>query len=163
MIPDSAQPIVAWKIWVLSESLRQAKPVRLRSPSRRDFEWVPLEERRALCDECTRPPGACGCGIYALKRPDDLRKAWAELAPGHTFFVAGKVHLWGRVIPGRGYYRAEVAYPASLVFLEKSWLAPNVQSELWRSLDAYGVPFDSMSLTELVSRACRSTVPTFDQ
>lgn len=74
--------------------------------------WVPNEAFRAVCDQGAHaviPSRECSCGVYAVRRRDDLG---GEPSPP---LVIGMVALWGRVLEYECGYRAERAYPAGLI------------------------------------------------
>jgi hypothetical protein len=112
-------PIIGWRRWsvpVFADKLL----------SNNRTEWKPLEK---LCAECKIPKGPsiadpagqgaickgvhCVCGIYAYKSQADTEHG--ENAPTDDLRVYGEVYLWGRVIEHEHGYRAQYAYPKSLV------------------------------------------------
>ncbi len=76
-------------------------------------------------------------------------RAIFDHAGGHTFLVAGKVALWGSVIPGDRGWRAEFAYPQTLVFIDKPWLDRGQRIAVEESLEAYEVAIDVMAWGEV--------------
>jgi hypothetical protein len=110
-------PIVGWRRWtvpVFADKLM----------SNNGTEWKPLEK---LCAECKLSPSVvdptglnafcrgvhCVCGIYAYKTQADAEHG--ENSPTDDLHVYGEVYLWGRVIEHKHGYRAQHAYPKSLV------------------------------------------------
>ena len=79
------------------------------------------------------PYEGCSCGIYAWKHEGYDNSA---LGP-----ISGDVYLWGDVLICDQGYRAEMAYPKSLII--KAEVATRVLKRLRDGLeDAYGVPVE---------------------
>jgi hypothetical protein len=76
--------------------------------------WVPNEAFRAQCDPDAHavPNPGCSCGVYAVRRRDDLANVLNQ--PPRSF-VVGLVALWGKMLEYEFGYRAEMAYPAGLI------------------------------------------------
>jgi hypothetical protein len=79
-----------------------------------DQQWFPgcaLEANTARCrKEHAAPKEGCTCGIYAAKDLAQLRRSgYAE------YGVHGEVYLWGAVVEHRLGWRAQYAYPKSIV------------------------------------------------
>lgn len=70
-------------------------------------------------------------------------------AGGNPFLVVGKVALWGTVIPGERGWRASLAYPQTLIFIDKPWLDRGQRIAVEDSLDRYGVAVDVMNWGDL--------------
>ena len=146
-----SDPIVGWRYW-------QVTPAgRLRSVTQRRIEWVPGSVLRAACLGAGHraPDERCDCGLYGARDLDSLREHGLCLAPEPL--VVGRVALWGRVLPDVAGWRSEYAEPASLsvvrelVFDEK---LAGVRS----SLEAYGVPVDTMALADAVAGVTATTL-----
>lgn len=105
-IPDYVSPIVAYRTW-------QWDNVVLRSLNREP--WFPGQPLAASCRASQpgqhQPPFlGCSCGVYAAKNFAHLRNiGYAD------FGIHGETYLWGTVVEHRLGYRAEFAYPKTLV------------------------------------------------
>jgi hypothetical protein len=104
-VPDYVSPVVAHRVWLLG-------PYGLLSLNGQT--WPPNQRLQADCKRSfnrhTPPHGDCSCGIYAAKSFDQLRRiGYAELG------VWGEVYLWGTVVEHQLGWRAQFAYPKTLV------------------------------------------------
>lgn len=104
-VPDYVSPIVAYRVWVLGRSGLM---------SLNGEFWPPNQRLEASCKRSPgshEPPhGACSCGIYAAKSADQLQRiGYAKRG------VCGEVYLWGTVVEHELGWRAQYAYPKSLV------------------------------------------------
>ena len=111
-VPDYVSPVVAYRAWLLG-------PRGLMSLNG-EF-WHPNQKLQAVCrrsvNRHTPPHGDCSCGIYAAKSFDQLRGiGYAELG------VRGEVYLWGTVVEHKLGWRAQFAYPKTLVVGPESLL-----------------------------------------
>jgi hypothetical protein len=111
-VPDYVSPVVAYRAWLLG-------PRGLMSLNG-EF-WQPNQKLQAVCrrsvNHHTPPHGDCSCGIYAAKSFDQLRGiGYAELG------VRGEVYLWGTVVEHKLGWRAQFAYPKTLVVGPESLL-----------------------------------------
>ena len=106
-IPDYISPIIGWRVWRwYAGGLRSlnGKP------------WSPGQPLAAKCGggnahDAHEPPQAdCTCGVYAAKSLDHLRKIGLD-----RYGVLGEVNLWGTVVVHELGWRAQFAYPKSLV------------------------------------------------
>lgn len=98
----------------------------------------------------TLPHEDCPCGLYAAKSLDEaLRHRGSH---GSPFLVAGEVSLWGRLIEGPSTWRAQLAYPRSLIFLDKPWLGAGARAAIEESLGAYRVPWCIEALSSVARR-----------
>jgi hypothetical protein len=112
-VPDYVSPVVAYRAWLLH-------PRGLTSLNG-EF-WHPNQKLQAACRRFVnrfffnrhRPPhGTCSCGIYAAKSFDHLRGiGYADRG------VRGEVFLWGTVVEHKLGWRAQFAYPKTLVVPE---------------------------------------------
>jgi hypothetical protein len=154
-VPDAVEPIVGWRYW------RIEAHGRLTSLGAGRQEWRPGEALRARCrherldphDERWRlvdggawmphaaPHEECVCGVYAAR---DLRTLRSQRLFGLRVMAAGEVSLWGKVIPGRLGYRAEFAYPKSILALR-----PLRDERIVMGLEGYGVPVRFVSRREI--------------
>lgn len=117
--PDIAEPIIGLRAWTLRGGfLGSSYPGRYRL----GVHWPAREKFTANCEQDVRfslyekshaaPAEKCSCGIYACQRELEIQYS-ADSGP----FVWGRVALWGRVVEhGRG-WRAQYAYPVSLVLV----------------------------------------------
>jgi hypothetical protein len=111
-IPDYVAPIVAYRAWRWTPSALT---------SLNGEFWPPNQSVKA---NCTRSPNShapphvdCTCGIYAAKSLDHLRMmGYADLG------VCGEVYLWGTVVEHRFGWRAQFAYPKTLLVAPESLL-----------------------------------------
>ena len=108
-VPDYVSPVVGYRAWLL-------EPRGLTSFNG-EF-WHPNQKLQAVCRKSVyrffnrhRPPhGNCSCGIYAAKNLDHLRGiGYADQG------VRGEVYLWGTVVEHKLGWRAQFAYPKTLV------------------------------------------------
>ncbi len=126
--PDYIFPVVGYRVWQWDATgLKSLNGVR----------WHP---GRAFAAECRTqgwheaPRSDCSCGIYASKSLDHLRQL------GYTESrIHGEVCLWGTVVEHEGGWRAQFAYPKSLI-LPLSAVPVGMSSvEPWlAALAAYG-------------------------
>jgi hypothetical protein len=104
-IPDHISPIVAYRVW-------QWDSFGLKSLN--NEQWFPgcaLEANTSRCrKEHAAPKEGCTCGVYAAQNFAHLQRV------GYAGYgVHGEVYLWGAVVEHRLGWRAQYAYPKSLV------------------------------------------------
>ena len=104
-IPDHISPIVAYRVW-------QWDAIGLKSLN--NEPWFPgraLEANASRCgEEHASPRDGCTCGVYAAKNFQHL------VDIGYAGYgVHGEAYLWGTVVEHRLGWRAQFAYPKSLV------------------------------------------------
>lgn len=123
IIPDSVEPIIAWRGWTIS------KDGYLESPFRPGSIWTPGEASVANCPSGRCSQGVindgCSCGIYGMRTLEELDKyalVWLLHSMTGTL-VIGQVSLWGTVVEGRGGFRAQFAYPKHLIVADQRNLA----------------------------------------
>jgi hypothetical protein len=106
-IPDYISPIIGWRVWrwdTTGLKSLNGKP------------WSPGQPLAAKCgagnvhDAHEPPQAGCTCGVYAAKSREHLRQLGYD---GHG--IRGEVHLWGTVVEHEFGWRAQFAYPKSLV------------------------------------------------
>jgi len=159
--PDQLDPFTGWRVWDVVELDGQLRLCSLTFWS----VWLPgrpvlaacrrtLVDRRAGLPDHEAPSPGCTCGIYGA---DSAR---AAIAFSRRFArrrdvvdrVLGQVSLWGTVVECEAGWRAERAYPASLVVrapVGQSLLRRRLgvrpcrpAEEIAAALGAYGVPVD---------------------
>jgi len=130
-IPDFISPIIAYRTW-------QWDSVGLRSLN--EEQWLPGQPLAASCrvsqPGCHQPPClTCTCGVYAAKNFDHLRSiGYAD------YGIHGETYLWGTVVEHRLGYRAQFAYPKTLVLTTDAipYRLTETESRL-QTLLSYGV------------------------
>jgi hypothetical protein len=118
-LPDYLSPIVAYRVWFWNNPSLASGTAVLWPPGQ------PLQARCAVCQpgiprydrseqEMIRdheaPQRTCSCGIYATKYPDPLYGMGRR-----QLVIAGEVFLWGSVVEHQLGWRAQFAYPKSLI------------------------------------------------
>jgi len=146
IVPEYVTPIVGYRAW------RQLEGPLLTSLNVGCETWPPGEPMTARCvrispeilgiaplPEHQAPDEHCGCGIYALKTPAINHLYRTD--PWPSPLVYGEVYLWGKVVEHEHGWRAQYAYPKSLIFLWTRW------SEVTglEALTAYGANIYHMS------------------
>ena len=132
MIPDYILPIVGYRVW-------QWDVIGLKSLN--GEEWAPGRRLSALCrvdarrfisglprfthDSDKLPHPNCTCGVYAAKTVERLRQCGYN-----RFGLFGEVYLWGAIVEHERGWRAQYAYPKTLV------LAPSVLPFSLSTIDA---------------------------
>lgn len=113
--PDYLEPVSGWRCWVVDVTGPSA---RLRSIGHE--AWPVGQPLAAACRvpetllAHPAPGPGCDCGIHAARRAADAA-CYVELPSWSAAVMAiGLVGLWGRVIEGRGGWRARFAYPQRL-------------------------------------------------
>jgi preprotein translocase subunit YajC len=113
-IPDYISPVVAYRVWRWDDTGLK---------SLNGEQWLPDRPVEARCrvapaarhvlvmDGAKEVPNRnCTCGIYAAKNIEHLRQiGYANCG------ICGEVYLWGTVVEHRLGWRAQFAYPKSLV------------------------------------------------
>ncbi len=128
-IPDHISPIVAYRVW-------QWDSLGLKSLN--NEQWCPgcaLEANTSRCrKEHAAPTDGCTCGVYAARDLAHLQRT------GYAGYgVYGEVYLWGAVVEHRLGWRAQYAYPKSIVLPPDTipFRMSEVESRL-ETLVAYG-------------------------
>jgi len=131
-IPDYISPIIGHRVWRWDAAgLRSLNGKR----------WSPRQPVAAKCgagnahDAHDPPHFDCTCGVYAAKSREHLHQLGYE---GRG--IRGEVHLWGTVVEHELGWRAQFAYPKSLVL--PSDLIPSDTKEMecrLGALAAYGI------------------------
>jgi preprotein translocase subunit YajC len=118
LIPDYISPVIAWRVWQLAKG---------GIASLNGQPWLPGEPLTASCaapalvgpllrgayprhgaDEV--PALKCSCGVYATSSFSFLRRMEYE-----RYGIKGEVYLWGKVVEHENGWRAQFAYPKSLL------------------------------------------------
>lgn len=124
MTPDVVEPIIGLRAWVINHGFLASSYT-----SRNSFggaHWPAREKFSAACEIYRglptysdrkhvvheAPKQDCSCGVYACERELEIQYN-AENGP----FVWGRVALWGRVVQHNKGWRAQYAYPVSLVLV----------------------------------------------
>lgn len=104
-IPDYVSPIVGYRVWNWDTA-------GIRSLN--GEQWLPGRALTAKCPTTDHesPADGCSCGVYAAKTYQHLRKITSYYVDS---VVHGEVYLWGKVVEHDLGYRAQSAYPKSLV------------------------------------------------
>jgi len=142
-IPDYTSPIVGYRVWTWGNT-------GLKSLCGK--QWHPGQALEARCkasavigtiagrtetanDTHDAPEANCTCGIYAAKTFDHFSSSGYE-----RYGIHGEVYLWRKVVEHQLGYRAQFAYPKSLV------IAPDIlrfssapMQDRLRGLVAYGI------------------------
>jgi hypothetical protein len=148
-VPDFAEPILGWRAWVLVPGT--GKRPRLSSVGY-PYVWPPGKVMLAECARrraCMPAPGEdCNCGLHALNSleavlEDVPRPLWPPL-------VLGRASLWGRVVVGTRGWRAQFAYPKSLIVMERRPWRFRRRVELE---SAYKVPVSTLRWSDLQTGA----------
>lgn len=109
------EAVIGWRRWSVKMFGNQLF-------SNNGVEWKPFEKLVAECKKegifgklsANNCSGLlCECGIYAYK--DRFRARHGENAPKDVTHVWGEVYLWGRIVEHELGWRAQYAYPKSLV------------------------------------------------
>jgi len=101
-IPDYVSPIIGYRAWGWNAS---------GLTSLNGEPWPLGRPLRARC-KCGAthnvPERRCTCGVYAVKNLDNS-------IPGGWFGIFGEVYLWGTIVEHAFGWRAQFAYPKSIV------------------------------------------------
>jgi hypothetical protein len=124
VIPDYISPIVAYRVWHWDAT---------GLTSFNGERWLPGKALTAKCAKCLTtdhepPADGCSCGVYAAKNYHHLQ---GIIDSNVEYAVHGEVYLWGKVVEHELGWRAQFAYPKSLV------LSSNIKPRL-ESLKVYG-------------------------
>ncbi len=139
-IPDYISPIVAYRVWqwdavgLKSLNCEPWIPDHCLAAACRYRLWKAANGEAASLDGHEPPHHNCRCGVYAAKNFAHLRNiGYAD------YGVHGEVYLWGRVVEHHFGYRAQYAYPKSLVLPPDTvpFRMSTVESRL-KGLMAYG-------------------------
>jgi len=155
-IPDYVAPIVGYRAWQWNCGGWNPHSAPLKSFNNEwwsprhalaatcsaSFGWAPVRGAEVVHGRHEAPQATCTCGIYAAKSFDHLRDQGYSRRG-----IRGEVYLWGNVIEHQSGWRAQFAYPKTLVLSPESLLSGGfVQLEVGNvelmtyldSLTAYG-------------------------
>jgi len=125
-IPDLISPIIGHRVWRWDAAGLS---------SLNGKRWPPRQPLAAKCgagnahDAHEPPQASCTCGVYASKSREHLRKIGLD-----RYGVLGEVNLWGTVVEHELGWRAQLAYPKSLVLPPE--LIPSSTKEMESRLEA---------------------------
>jgi hypothetical protein len=106
-VPDYISPVVGWRVW-------RWEAAGLSSLNGK--RWPPRQPLAARCGAGNAheahevPQTDCTCGVYASKSREHLRMTGYE-----RYGISGETFLWGRLVEHQFGWRAQFAYPKSLV------------------------------------------------
>jgi hypothetical protein len=125
-IPDYVSPIVGFRVWNWHANELW---------SLNGEAWPPGHALAARCPKTDHesPSDSCSCGIYAAKNCQHLQDISSITAVDSC--VHGEVYLWGKVMEHDLGYRAQFAYPKSLVL--PSNIDPRSETARLESLTVY--------------------------
>ena len=136
IVPDYTAPVVGYRVWQWDSSNLKSLNGEL---------WCPGQPLVAQCRRASphQPPRLeCTCGIYSAKSRTQLAGMGLKACG-----VSGEVYLWGNVVEHRLGWRAQFAYPKSIVlpsesllfgrFVQRETRAGEIEGYLG-SLTAYG-------------------------
>lgn len=134
-IPDYFTPLVGWRVWSGYD------PISLGLKAlTNNYYWVPDAPLTCKCECCggpTKPSMTNMQGFYAFKSLRDLIRQRAHVyhrgyhqSASHHMPIVGQVYLWGTIVDCEFGYRAEKAYPKSLLVCSEE-VKEHLQSK-WR-------------------------------
>lgn len=152
--PDAIEPLIGWRYWHTSSG-RGLMPAGSSGSA-----WPPRRTERARCRPIpgsgiapcggeSTPTEGCTCGFHAYKNLGYIFWSVTELG-FKKGLVIGEVHLWGKVALAKHGFRAEFAYPRSLIVVPGSDVRPEQRASLELT---YGVPVTVMTASELQETA----------
>src|SRR5215467_1678244 len=148
-VPDYVSPIVAARLWRWDG----ARIISLNGAS-----WAPRRPFRAECRDVhgrhRAPELYCRCGVYAAKNLNVLQGMFGvggRMFPWNGGFIFGEVYLWGVVVEHELGWRAQFAYPKSLVLPIRMMLThEHIQKFCSDKLIPYGVDLYFANGDELI-------------
>jgi hypothetical protein len=128
-IPDYISPIVGHRVWIWDANELW---------SLNGEVWLPDRALTAKCPKTGHAPPAdsCSCGVYAAKSYQHLQEIHPSKFVEAFALVHGEVYLWGKVVEHYRGYRAQFAYPKTLVL--QSNIDPRLETSRMESLMVYG-------------------------
>ena len=113
-IPDYISPIVGYRVWTWdTKGLKSLCGERWRprqSLAARCRASAVVGRAEAVHDAHEPPQTNCTCGVYAARTIEHLHQCGYR-----EFGIHGEVYLWGTVVEHERGWRAQLAYPKSLV------------------------------------------------
>lgn len=154
-IPDYISPIVGYRVWMWGTTGLKSlcgerwKPSQsLAARCRASVVVGPIGGRAEAVHDAHEPPQTdCTCGVYASKSLEQLRTTGYERCGIH-----GEVYLWGTVVEHERGWRAQFAYPKSLVLQPDA--IPSDTKEMEARLGAL-VAYD----TDIFIVGCGQSIP----
>jgi len=153
-IPDYISPIIGYRAWQFDGN------------NLRSLNGQPWSPGKALVGSCRRPSADhtvprqdCSCGVYAFKASRRAQgyclaasiAAYSARGLGCLAYLHGEVTLWGTIVEHEDGWRAEFAYPQTIVislqgfrtlsFAPQSFPFEDVEGKL-KPLTAYRVPMN---------------------
>lgn len=118
--------------------------------TQRHVEWKPGHVLVARCSGAGHraPDGGCECGVYGARDLETLREHGLCLPPGAL--AVGRIVLWGRIVDDVSGWRAELGRPLDLAVVPEL-VVPAELDAMVSALETYGVPVDTMALTDAVA------------
>jgi hypothetical protein len=155
--PDSVEPVVGWRLWLVVADggyfWLESLLYNIRWSPRRTLDAHCVPHRRCyLCNQAEvqaapthhAPDLECACGIYAAADAVTLAPYLdsAYLGRAAVERVLGQVRLWGTVIECERGWRGEHAYPERIYVLRRPYGDQPAQRpfEIAAGLRDYGVP-----------------------
>lgn len=131
--PDYVEPITGFRVWQWGPVLKSLDHTIWSPGQSLEAECRVLKRH---CDNHPSPGDNCSCGIYAAR---DL-KHLIDLGY-YLYGICGEVSLWGKVVVHEQGYRAQFAYPKSLI-VPASYIPtdPTMMGSSLETLTTYGVP-----------------------
>lgn len=156
-VPDTPNPIEAWRQWLIWGVPQRAGPdlIRIGSMPKPGLVWPTEVATRATCrrnEPCDEAPGeGCRCGYYGMAAEAFVTEMSRRTQPPYA--ALGKVQLWGRTIICERGWRAEFAYPQEVyVPADAGWGEAEIEA-CARSLEDYRVPVYVASMVVIVEAA----------
>ena len=133
-VPDYVSPIIGHRVWLWDGS---------RLVSLNGELWHPGKPLAAECKAMSRPHQPpqtdCSCGVYAARSPEQLFPFRQLDQIGYAWLsIYGQVYLWGNVIEHSLGWRAQFAYPKSLVLGTHMFPSMEGATSILDALTVYG-------------------------
>jgi hypothetical protein len=170
--PDFITPLIGWRFWrVVSENLMNNGLDLWLTSIMKLIKWPPKKRFKAECLcgysyyfyelHTNGPPEVDPCGIYAYNSPQHaFSDPLFRIIPKGVVF--GKVKLWGKVQKHQFGYRAQFAYPFSLMLAvcDECKRLINLESEFFvlRVLNTFMEEEKTFAFSQFICRNCLSLV-----
>lgn len=146
--PDSIEPVVGHRAWGYNNGHLTSSNAGLVWPAGKASE-AECVRGHGIGGTHAAPQEGCSCGLYAADQP--AGKVWASSASNQSVYVWGTVSGWGKVLKYTRGWKAQYAYPKSLmVWAADSGAAGRAALKLKQN---YGCEVQVASATE-ASKAC---------